>query len=487
MPASPIQARSSLSEDEKKYSDADVAPVDAPPSEHAREGGVNLKRLIRRVDYRLLPALGLLYLFSYLDRTALANASIFGYKEDLGIDQTGYNLISTIFFVPYGLFEVPSQICLMYIAPHTWISVMGLAWGITMTMNGLVKNFGGAMAGRFILGVTEAGFFPAALAICGDWYHPLSLQSRMGIFYGMGQLSGAFGGLFAYAISYMEGVGGFRSWRWIFLLEGIATVILAVGLYFVLPNRVDQCKWLNQEEKDAIWANRARGTEDDPLARKFEWRYLTECLTDYKVLIPTWLAMCSNIVGFGFAYQFPTILTQMGYRAANAQLLTVPVHIIGCLLVFATGWYSDRIGKRYPSLLFGQGMVLLGLIFVFAFPIDPKYIGPRYLGCIFISAGGKLCYPGNLAWVSNNAENNGKRHIALAVTCTMGSLSTVVGTNVYLGREAPRYTTGLSLSIGLITSGLIATLTLRHLLIRANRKLDEQEGGRAEGAFRYIL
>lgn len=62
--------------------------------------------------------------------------------------------------------------------------------------------------------VTEAGFFPAALAICGDWYHPLSLQSRMGIFYGMGQLSGAFGGLFAYAISYMEGVGGFRSWRW---------------------------------------------------------------------------------------------------------------------------------------------------------------------------------------------------------------------------------------------------------------------------------
>lgn len=65
----------------------------------------------------------------------------------------------------------------------------------------------------------------------------------------------------------------------IFLLEGIATVLLAVGLYFVLPNRVDQCKWLNQEEKDAIWANRARGTEDDPLARKFEWRYLTECLT----------------------------------------------------------------------------------------------------------------------------------------------------------------------------------------------------------------
>jgi MFS family permease len=122
-------------------------------------------------------------------------------------------------------------------------------------------------------------------------------------------------------------------------------------------------------------------------------------------------------------------------------------HVIGCILTFLTGWYSDRIGKRYPGLLFGQTMVLIGLILVLAFPIDPRYIGPRYLGCIFVSAGGKLCYPGNLTWVSNNAESNGKRHIAIAVTCTMGSLSTVVGTNVYLGREAPRYTTGLSLSI----------------------------------------
>jgi len=107
-------------------------------------------------------------------------------------------------------------------------------------------------------------------------------------------------------------------------------------------------------------------------------------------------------------------------------------------------------------------MVLIGLILVFAFPIEPRFIGPRYLGCIFVSAGGKLCYPGNLTWVSNNAETNGKRHIAIAVTCTMGSLSTVVGTNVYLGREAPRYTTGLSLSI--VSSSYIrrVKLMVRH-------------------------
>jgi hypothetical protein len=131
----------------------------------------------------------------------------------------------------------------------------------------------------------------------------------------------------------------------LFIILGLATVALAVGLYFILPNRVDDCKWLSAEEKEAIWNNRSSGTASDPLAREFEWHYLTECLKDYKVLIPTWLAMVSNIVGFGFAFQFPQILTQvsaafslgaqymseveadeqMGYAAENAQLMTVPV------------------------------------------------------------------------------------------------------------------------------------------------------------------
>lgn len=139
------------------------------------------------------------------------------------------------------------------------------------------------------------------------------------------------------------------------MIEGMCTVVLAVALWFVLPNRVDDCKWLSAEEKTAIWERKSTGTAADPLCRKFEWHYLTECLRDYKVLIPTWLAMVSifqrcvarltsgfehrrlrvrrssiyriqtRTDTYRFAFQFPTILTQMGYKAQNAQLLTVPV------------------------------------------------------------------------------------------------------------------------------------------------------------------
>jgi MFS family permease len=109
-------------------------------------------------------------------------------------------------------------------------------------------------------------------------YHPLNLQVRIAFFYTMGQFSGAFGGLLAYAIHYMDGAGGLSSWRWIFIIEGLCTVVLAVALYFVLPNRVDDCKWLSSDEKTAIWERKSAGTAADPLARKFEWHYLTECL-----------------------------------------------------------------------------------------------------------------------------------------------------------------------------------------------------------------
>lgn len=158
-------------------------------------------------------------MFAYLDRSAIANASIFGYKKDLHITPTQYTLISSIFFVPYSLLEIPANIVVTYVRPSYWIAALCLAWGVTMTLSGLVHNFSGAMAARFFLGVTEAGFFPAAVTLVGDWYPRQQLQSRISAFYVVGVFSGAFSGLIAYGIHHMDGAGGLASWRWIFILE----------------------------------------------------------------------------------------------------------------------------------------------------------------------------------------------------------------------------------------------------------------------------
>lgn len=219
--------------------------------------------------------------------------------------------------------EIPGGIILSYVKPKYWIAGICFAWGVVMTLSGLVQNFGGAIAARLFLGVTEASFFPSALVLVGNWYPRLQFQTRITAFYVIGVFSGAFSGLLAYAINYMDGVGGLASWRWIFILEGIATVVLSSLIFVFLPNDPQSSKWLTEAERDAILANRA--AEGDDGSPHFQWHYLRDVATDYKILMCTWLSSAVNIVTFGFSYNLPSILVQMGYTAANAQLLTVPV------------------------------------------------------------------------------------------------------------------------------------------------------------------
>lgn len=128
-------------------SKADTGDVLDAPQTSARDD-VLLQKALRKVDKRLIPPLAILYLFSYLDRGSLANASIFGFKEDLGITTQQYNLIATVFFFSYGGMEVPGGIILSYVRPSLWIASICLAWGVVMTLSGLVTNFGGAIAAR---------------------------------------------------------------------------------------------------------------------------------------------------------------------------------------------------------------------------------------------------------------------------------------------------------------------------------------------------
>lgn len=172
--------------------------------------------------------LALLYLISHLDRSNIGNTKIEGIDTDLGINGVQWNTILSLFFVPYILLEVPSNILLKrFKRPSVYIGILVTTWGVIMTLHGVVNNFGGLLALRMLLGVFEAGFFPGAIYLCTFWYMPRALASRISWFYCMSALSGAFSGLLAAAIAKMDGVGGYEGWRWIFLIEGIVVSVLS--------------------------------------------------------------------------------------------------------------------------------------------------------------------------------------------------------------------------------------------------------------------
>ena len=159
-----------------------------------------------------------MYLLAFLDRTNIANASVFGLQKDLKLTGTQYNTALTMFFVPYIVFEIPSNIILKRLKPHVWLSACMFLFGLVTVCQGLVKNWSGLLATRFFLGLAETGMFPGAFYLIGMWYKRSEAQKRYSFFFGSTSLAGAFGGLLASAIGKMNGMRGYLGWRWIFIL-----------------------------------------------------------------------------------------------------------------------------------------------------------------------------------------------------------------------------------------------------------------------------
>ena len=154
---------------------------------------------------------------------SIGNAKIEGLAEDLNLTPDQYNWCLTVFFFSYSAFEVPSNLVLKRMRPSRWLAMLMVAWGIVMTLTGIVQNYHGLLIARIFLGVAEAGLFPGVAFYLTQWYCRHEMQLRQALFFSAASVAGAFSGLLAFAIAKMDGVGGLAGWRWIFILEGMAT------------------------------------------------------------------------------------------------------------------------------------------------------------------------------------------------------------------------------------------------------------------------
>ena len=167
------------------------------------------------------------------------------------LNQAGNQYLTTlgIYFIGYSLFDIPCNLVLKLTSPRMWLPTVTLIWGITCTLMGLARSFGGFLTARFFLGVTESGLFPGVMFYFSMWYKRNEQHYRIALFFAAVLVSGAFGGLFvsctripslrikltnnqAFALSKMNGVGGLGGWRWIFIVVNISAPIIAMRLTY---------------------------------------------------------------------------------------------------------------------------------------------------------------------------------------------------------------------------------------------------------------
>lgn len=192
---------------------------------------VNLDALVKRpLTYVHLISL------SFLDRTNIGNARLVGLERDLGLKGLDYNIALAVFFPFYIAAEIPSNMILKRIRPGLWFMIIMVAWAICTTLMGLVNNFSSLLAARMFLGLAEGGLFPGVNYYITMWYKRHECGFRMAIFFSAATAAGAFGGLLARAIMAMDGIGGKAGWSWIFILEGLLTLVVGISACWVISD-----------------------------------------------------------------------------------------------------------------------------------------------------------------------------------------------------------------------------------------------------------
>ncbi|KAF2475581.1 MFS general substrate transporter [Lindgomyces ingoldianus] len=472
----PGDIKADLTGDDKKIEDLGEKKLSSDGEIEANVVELNeaeARRILKKVDFRLVPLLSLLYLVAFIDRSNIGNAKIAGLTKDLHMVGLQYNTAVTLFFVPYTLLEVPSNIVLKMMRPSRWIAILMFCWGLTMTLMGLVNSYGGLLAARFFLGVTESGFFPAATFLLTLWYRRYEVQRRMAVFYIAASLSGAFSGLLAYAIQKLNSRAGLSGWQWIFLIEGLIPVFLSLFIWKLLPDSPETARFLTQEERDFL-VNRlaeetgtghGRVTNQD----KIQKHHILAGLSDWKV----WAAVVifwGNTVGvYGFTATVPTVIQQLGYSAANAQLLTIPIYVFASIVTLIFAFWSDFRQARSPFIVAGYCIAACGFIAQLAIP-HPKYPGLTY-GFLFPVAAGLYCpFICLVCWIANNLAPSSKRAVGMALLISVGNMGGIMGSNIYIAREAPKYHTGFGVSLTMVCCAILMTFVLRWGYTRENNK-----------------
>ncbi|WP_433578924.1 MFS transporter [Nocardia brasiliensis] len=305
---------------------------------------------LRKVVIRLVPFLGLLYFVNYLDRVNIGFAGPSGMKADLGLTETAFGLASGIFFIGYLVLEVPSNVALHRFGARRWIARILASWGLVATAMAFVPNETVLYILRFVLGVAEAGFFPGILLYLTYWFPQNQRAKIVALFMVAVPVSTALGStLSSLIIQYGHGVLGLSGWRFMFLVEGLPAIFLAVVTWFYLTDSPAQARWLTRDERQ--WLSSELAAEQAAVEKQEQWT-LRKALTDSRVL---GLALVYGGIVYGLyalGFFLPTIINgfqeQYGthYSVVQRGLINAVPYVIGAVVMVLWSRHGDRTGER---------------------------------------------------------------------------------------------------------------------------------------------
>jgi MFS transporter, ACS family, tartrate transporter len=300
------------------------------------------QRARRRIAYRLLPFVFLIYIVNYIDRVNVSFANL-RMSADLGFSDRAYGFGVAIFYVSYGLFEIPGAIIVERWSARKWIARIMVSWGLITILTGFVHSAQQFYTARFFLGVAESSFFPGMIVYLTHWFRQRERSRAIACLYSAVPAASLVGSPVA---GWLLGVHWWRlaGWRWLFILEGIPAIVLGVVTIFYLTDWPAQARWLPDDERD--WLVHEMQAE---LHAKNKIRSYTivEAFCDRRILrliVASFLALTGAL---GTIYWIPTFVKRItGFSNRTVTSLLVIPALIGIAGMLINGWHSDKTGER---------------------------------------------------------------------------------------------------------------------------------------------
>ncbi|KAF4121906.1 Major Facilitator Superfamily [Geosmithia morbida] len=437
------------------------------------------KRLVRKLDIWIAPVMTLIFLTAYLDRSNIGNAASAGMTEQLGMSSGDLGNAVTLFYVTYVAFEVPCSLVLKKFHPSRMIPLLMFGWSIVLIGTGFMHTRGQLYASRLLLGLFESGMFPCLALYLSTFYKPGEQALRVSYLFVSSALSGSFGGLFAYALLKMDGVAGMAGWRWLFIIEGCASVAVSVFVFFFLPDNFETARFLNAEEKNLMRVRaqlnaRYNGKPD------FDWAEVKNAALDPKLYISCWSQFMADICSFGLSSFLPLIIKSFGYDTVTTQLLTVPVFFWASCAYIVVSWMSDRWRRRAFFMMPACLITAVGYAVNLGVAADKR--GPLYFSTFLIAPGVYVIVGLNCAWLLNSHAPYYKRAMAIGMNQSIGNCAGIVVGQIFRTTQNGKYVMGLSSSLAAVILAIAGHASLYMYLRRQNIKRDHmsQEERQAE-------
>ncbi|KAJ7134733.1 MFS transporter [Mycena epipterygia] len=460
----------------KEHADLDALPEIGSPERVAAE-----RKLVRKLDTRLLPTIFLIFIMNYIDRNGITTARLQGLEQDLGLSDLQYSVVLSVLFASYCPAQIPSNMILNYVKRPSWyIGGCVMAWGLTSALTGVTKNYGGILLCRLFIGLPEAAFYPGAIYLLSRWYTKKELAFRSAILYTGLLLSNAFGALIAAGIlGGMEGKRGIRAWRWLFFIEGSITIVVGISSIFLLPDYPNNTRWIVGDQRRLAQARLAEdaGEADQDTETDTPMAGLKMAIKDPLVLTFA-LMTTSQLLGLSFISFFPTLTQTLGFSTTISLLLAAPPWVIAGAICCLNAWHADKTGERFFHITGWWWGVILGFII----SLSTMSVGGRYFS-MFLMSFGYAGFAMTLVWVSNSIPRPPtKRAAAIGIVNGFGNLGNLMGSYVWKAQWGPKYHQSMTISLCALVLSSLLSLGIRQHLLRKNKQLDADERSMWEGA-----